>query len=254
MSDRDQKFYEKEYVNTDKSVRQIAKEQGTYASKIYRELKSLGIEIKTKSEVQKDRLKKIPHPTAGKKRSDEDKRKIGEGVSNNWQTLTPEEVKERIKGNLLDFSTLPKHKQDEIRKKAHKKIKEAAKSGSKIEKFFHERLIEAGHLTDVHKELPLKEKLIVDILLIAHDIIVEVDGVSHYEPIWGEEKLVQQQNADREKNGILMSCGYTVVRFRLNHSNYNLTKMHRAFNIFNTTLEKLLENKERKPSVIYISD
>lgn len=251
---RDKKFYDQEYYTNDKSIRQIAAEQDTYPSRIYREIKALGLRIKSKSEIQKVRLETVPHPTEGKPRSDEEKRKIGKSLSNNWKSLSDKEVKDRIKGNLLNFKTMSKTKRKEIQKLAIKEIKKTAKTGSKAERFFLAKLNELGYHTTIHKEIPLKEKLIVDLMLVEHNIVIEVDGISHYEPIWGDDKLAQQQAADKEKDAILLSCGYNVIRFRLTQKAYNLTKMFDALDILKATVEKVISTKGKKNGVIYVDD
>jgi very-short-patch-repair endonuclease len=251
---RDKKFYQREYYDEAKSIRQIATEQETYPSKIYREIKSLGLKIKSKSEVQKVRLETIPHPTEGKPRTDDEKRKIGKSLSNNWKTLSASEIKDRIEGNLLNFKTMSKTKRQEIQKLAIKEIKKTAKTGSKVERFFLAKLNECGYHTTIHKEIPLKEKLVVDLMLVEHNIVIEVDGISHYEPIWGDDKLLQQQAADKEKDAILLSCGYTVIRFRLTQKAYNLTKMFDALDIIKKTVENIISSKGKQNGVIYVDD
>ena len=49
-----------------------------------------------------------------------------------------------------------------------------------------------------------------------HDLktIIEIDGPSHFLPIWGEDKLQKQINADLRKSGALLSKGYAVVRVK----------------------------------------
>ena len=44
--------------------------------------------------------------------------------------------------------------------------------------------------------------------------IIEVDGPSHFLPIWGEDKLAKQIVADEQKNGIVLSKGFAVLRIK----------------------------------------
>ena len=44
--------------------------------------------------------------------------------------------------------------------------------------------------------------------------IIEVDGPSHFLPIWGEERLQKQVNADLRKSGSLLSRGFVVIRIK----------------------------------------
>jgi very-short-patch-repair endonuclease len=64
-------------------------------------------------------------------------------------------------------------------------------------------------------------KLEVDMYIPALKAIIEVDGPSHFEPIWGEEKLRKQIKSDMEKNGLVLGKGFVMIRIK--HLNYNLT-------------------------------
>lgn len=248
---RDKKFYDSEYVKNNKGVRQIAREQNTYPTKIYRELKKLGYAIKGKAEIQKERLKTIPHPTEGRKRTEKEKRNIGKAVSDSWKKLPRDEILKRI-NNLKCFGKMSKKEEAAIRKLATQEIHRAAKRGSKIERFFLDKLTNRGYNVVWHKEIPHKEKLVVDLYLPEHKIVIEVDGVSHFEPIWGEDKLKQQIKSDKEKNGILTSYGISVIRFRTMHRNYNLTKLYDAFEKLLVVLEQVISSE--KTTLVTSSD
>jgi very-short-patch-repair endonuclease len=43
---------------------------------------------------------------------------------------------------------------------------------------------------------------------------IEIDGPSHFLPIWGEQKLQKHQKADNRKAGLLMSAGYVLIRVK----------------------------------------
>ena len=58
------------------------------------------------------------------------------------------------------------------------------------------------------------EKLEIDLYIPRLKTIIEVDGPSHFLPIWGEEKLQKQVNADLRKSGVLLSKGYVVIRVK----------------------------------------
>ena len=44
--------------------------------------------------------------------------------------------------------------------------------------------------------------------------IIEIDGPSHYLPIWGEEKLQKQIKADQNKTGLILSKGLVIIRVK----------------------------------------
>jgi very-short-patch-repair endonuclease len=44
--------------------------------------------------------------------------------------------------------------------------------------------------------------------------IIEIDGPSHFLPIWGEEKLQKQIKADFHKTGLILSKGMIIIRIK----------------------------------------
>lgn len=80
---RSRNYYEKEYINKERSIHDIAKEHKTYPNKIRRELKTYGFELRDKSAAQKAALKsgRHKHPTRGKRRPMEVRLKIAVSVS-----------------------------------------------------------------------------------------------------------------------------------------------------------------------------
>ena len=43
---------------------------------------------------------------------------------------------------------------------------------------------------------------------------IEIDGPSHFEPVWGEEALSRTQKADQQKTGLLLSNGFVLIRVK----------------------------------------
>jgi very-short-patch-repair endonuclease len=100
-----------------------------------------------------------------------------------------------------------------MRKLANEQIRKAAKNGSKLERLIQDALIEEAIMYEAHKkEVISTQKLEMDLYLPSYRTIIEVDGLSHFEPIWGEETLQKQQKSDSQKDGILLSKGYNIVR------------------------------------------
>lgn len=71
---------------------------------------------------------------------------------------------------------------------------------------------------------------------------IEVDGPTHFLPIWGNDKLQKQQSADIIKQGLLINSGYAVIRVRQIDKNISLTKMDDVFNAV-LSIIKEVENK-----------
>ena len=101
-----------------------------------------------------------------------------------------------------------------MRSKGIAAIQLAATQGSKLEQFFQKRLEQAGFFTKMHQIIIPAENLEIDLYIPELKTIIEVDGPSHFYPIWGEEKLQKQINADLRKSGALLSKGYVVIRIK----------------------------------------
>jgi very-short-patch-repair endonuclease len=86
---------------------------------------------------------------------------------------------------------------------------------------FHLRRLE--YRVDFHtSNLLSTQRLQVDLFLPDLGVAIEVDGPSHYEPVWGEEALAKTQWADQEKNGLLLGRGFCVIRLRTTAKNISI--------------------------------
>lgn len=205
------------YCNKNKSTYQIAKEMNTYPNKIRRVLIKHGVQIKTKSEAQKNALNTgiRDHPTKGKHRTDKEKIKIGKSVSSSWKNLSDEEKQLRVEKSKERWQNMPEEQKEKMRTLASEGIRKASREGSKLEKFITARLIKEGYTVDFHnKNLIPNEKLEIDLYIPSLKTIIEVDGPSHFLPIWGEQKLQKQIKADLQKSGRILSMGYAIIRVK----------------------------------------
>lgn len=202
-----------------KSVGEIAEAYGTYENRIRRILIKAGVKLRSKSEAQKLCLSKgrKEHPTAGKNMSDETKSKIGQKVSKTLRKIS----KQRSESAKKAWRKFSAEQRAEINKKRNSGIRATAIRGSKIEHIVVAALRERGYNVSFHKKHALSnEQLEIDIYLPELGVAIEVDGPSHYLPIWGkdanerETRLLKTQQADAQKNGLLMSAGVKVIRAR----------------------------------------
>jgi len=218
------------------SINAIAKQLNSYPSKIYKILLTANEPLRSKSEAQSANLAsgKVKHPTKGIKRSEKTKAKIGDKVYSRWQKASEEEKKRRSKMSKEQWKNMtPDHKR-KIKERSIKQIHAASKKGSKMELALVTALNEKQVLAVHHKKkfLP-NSKLEVDILLPELYTVIEIDGPSHFSPVWGEEALQKTQKADAEKNGLLLQLKYNVIRIR--YSSKHFAKKH-----IRLVLDKLL--------------
>ena len=204
-----------QYEKNNKSFRDIAKECGTYANKIRRDALKFKIKIRDKSEAQKNALAtgKVDHPTKGKERSEEVKSKIGQSVMEAWDSLDEKELNRRKDKARENWEKLSVDEKQNILKEANLAVREASKKGSKLETFLLNSLIEDGYKVDFHKEQSLlNTKLQIDLFLPKMNVAIEVDCVSHFEPVWGQDTLKRNQGYYNKKTGLILGKGLVLIR------------------------------------------
>lgn len=203
------------YTKENKSTYQISKMFDTYANKVRRILIKNGVEIKTKSEAQKNALETgaATIPTSGRERTPEERLSIGKAMKKHWKDMSKSEQKRRSELSKELWENMSDEEKVEMRRLAHEAMREAGKNGSKFENWLYEELTGSGFKVEFHKtDLLPNQKLEIDMYLPALKAIIEVDGPSHFQAIWGEEKLKKQQKADQVKEGLVLSRGFAVIR------------------------------------------
>lgn len=207
----------KMYNEDNKSTYEIAESLGTYPNKIRRTLNKHGIPLKNKSSAQKNALEtgRSPHPTEGKKRSLNEKVRISDGLMKYWEEMSKEDKKKRVEQAKKRWNNMSNKQKENMRAKGIEAIQKSAKEGSKLERFILKRLSDLGYETRFHeKNLIPSENLEIDLYIPELKTIIEVDGPSHFLPIWGEERLQKQINADLRKSGSILSRGYIIIRIK----------------------------------------
>ena len=174
----DEGFVIKQYRNK-KSTYEIAKDLGTYPNKIRRILIKHGEEVRDKSKAQKVALEtgRHKHPTKGKKRTDEEKIKISDGMALHWENMDEDEKDRRATQAKKQWEEMTDVERENLRHAAAQAVRLASREGSKSEKFLREGLTEAGYDVIFHKKgLIANDKLEVDIFLPELRTAIEIDG------------------------------------------------------------------------------
>jgi len=197
------------------SIVEIAEHFNTYPNKVRRFAQKIGAEIRNKSEAQKVALKtgRQKHPTQGQKRPESIKIKISEALADIWENMDEEEKNRRSEMAKEQWQNMSEEEKAELHRKANIAIRQAAKKGSKLEESILKGLISWGYIVKYHQQhLIANEKMHLDILLPEIKTIIEVDGPSHFKPIWGKENLKKSIYSDSKKDGLLLNMGFCVVR------------------------------------------
>jgi very-short-patch-repair endonuclease/DNA-binding CsgD family transcriptional regulator len=214
------------YLKENKSTLDIAKELNLSISKVRRTLLKNNITLRSKSEAQSLAIKegKVEHPTKGKERSEDVKKRIAKGQHETWEMMEDDERERRSEVLKESYQNLPQSTKDYLQDKRHEGLRKAAKEGSKIEKFVNNLLLQAGYAVQYHRSNFLPNlKLEVDLLVPELKTAIEIDGPSHFFPIWGADALQKTIKADSEKAGLLLGSGFCLIRVKClqrNISNY----------------------------------
>jgi very-short-patch-repair endonuclease len=236
------------YIKKQKSFADVAEQLGTYANKVRRDAKKLGIKIRDKSAAQQNALQtgKHKHPTLGTSRSETTKSKIGMGLIKSWEGMDDISKQKIIKQKKDQWENLSDDKKSNMIKKANEAVRLSSKRGSKLENHILEYLIGKGWRVDFHKEQVLSNtKLQIDLFLPTMNTAIEVDGPSHFQPVWGEETLAKNIKYDQKKEGLLIGKGYVLIRIKQT-KDFSKTRA----NLVCEALEKILKSIDNKfPSI-----
>ena len=87
------------------------------------------------------------------------------------------------------------------------------------------------------------QNLQVDLYLPHYRAAIEVDGPSHFKPVWGKENLERNRKADQQKTGLILNSGLVMIRIKQDRS---LTQRY-IRNILSNLLKMLEKIKDRYP-------
>lgn len=203
--------------NDGKSTYEIAETLNTYPNKVRRILLKNGVELKNRSEAQKNALEQgnSTIPTKGRKRSQAEKLNISKGLKKMWENMSEQEYADYVEKARERWESIPATKRQSMSQSAIKAIQIAGKEGSKLEKFLFSELTKNGYVVEFHKKnLIANKNLEIDMYIPSAKAIIEIDGPSHFFPIWGEEKLQKQIKADSAKTGLILSKGFIIIRIK----------------------------------------
>lgn len=235
-----------QYEKNNKSFQDIAQMFGTYANKVRRDAIKYGIKIRDKSNAQKNALKtgKATHPTKGVSRSEETKNKIGISVMKSWEDLDAQTLQKRKDTAKKNWENLSEDTKEHILREANHAVRETSKQGSKLEKFLLSALIKDGYRVDFHKEQSLlNTKLQIDLFLPTLNVAIEIDGPSHFKPVWGQESLKRNKGYDNKKTGLILGKGLVLIRIK---QAKDFSKA-RAQTIYNTLKDQLIKIQNQFP-------
>jgi very-short-patch-repair endonuclease len=234
-----------EYEVNKKSFNDIATLYNTYANKVRRDAIKLKIQIRDKSEAQKNALStgKTQHPTKGISRSESTKQKIGNSVLKSWESMADETLATRKLKAKINWDNKSTEEKEFMLREANNAVREASKKGSKLENFLFQKLLKHGLNVDFHKEQSiLNTNLQIDLFLPRYNIAIEVDGPSHFEPVWGEDALKRNKKYDNKKTGLILGKGLQLIRIK-QKKDFSKARAEIIFKELIQTIEDIKNNK-----------
>jgi very-short-patch-repair endonuclease len=218
LTDKEKKkFIKDNYIKKKLSFAQIAKIAGTYSNKIRRDANKFGINIRNRSQAAKIALNegRSEHPTKGKGHDESTRLKISESQGKVWDSLDDSERQKRSEIGKQSWNKKSEAEKREVIEKGGQAIREASRIGSKLERYILEELTKLKYNVQFHREHVLRNnRLEIDLYVTDLQTAIEVDGPSHFEPVWGEENLIKNQRSDKQKTGLIISQGMVLIRIK----------------------------------------
>jgi very-short-patch-repair endonuclease len=213
------------------SIQLIADEYNTYKNKIRRALLSQGVSLRSHSEAQK---------------LEEEKIRISDSMATFWEDISEEELERRSRMAKEQWANMTEEQREALMKASNEAIRLASVEGSKLEKSLEKGLTNAGFVVEYHREgLIPNKRLQIDMFVPEVATAIEIDGPSHFLPIWKDEAALQKTiKADLEKSGLLIQSGFVVIRVKHMHKNVS-AKLMRDVNT--RVIEALEKIRKRKP-------
>ena len=132
-----------------------------------------------------------------------------------WESLDDNELNKRKQKFQKNWSQLSNDEKQHMQRLATTAVRETSKLGSKLEKFLLNKLLQNGYKAEFHKEQTLSNtKLQIDLFLPTINTAIEVDGPSHFLPVWGDDALKKNIAYDQKKQGLIIGKGWVLIRIK----------------------------------------
>lgn len=210
------------YLEQGLSMRSVAETIGVPLATLSRFMKKQGIFARSKGEAQKNFLKENDHQMKGRRHTAETKKKISSKLGEFWDSLSDderEEVKKKIGSAWRrKWAGMSDAERKLMMEGLSARARDAQGQGSRLERFIAEELRKRGYVVEERTtNYTTGKDFEVDLALPKERIAIEVDGPTHFLPIYGEEHLAQQQERDARKDDMINTTGYSVLRIRDNN-------------------------------------
>ena len=233
------------YTEKKMSTHEIAQKFNTYPNKINRVLKKHEVQLRSRNEAAQIKTEQ----NGPRKMKDSTKFKISEFQGKLWENATEERKQERIEHGKKCWNKKTARERNTLIKQGQETSQQASRIGSKMEHSLLESLIQQGFKVEFHKEHWLQNHRL-QLNLFVPDIrtAIEVDGPSHFKPVWGMENLIKNQKGDRQKTGLVLGQGLVLIRVKMEKKfsqRYARQTAKKLLEILNTIKNKYPKKDER---------
>jgi len=170
-----------------------------------------------------------------------------------WESLSDQELKKRKNKAKDNWDQLSDDEKANMLQKANEAVRSASKTGSKLEKFLAQKLIGDGYKIQFHQEQTLvNTKLQIDIVIPSINVAIEVDGPSHFSPVWGDDSLKRNIKYDEKKTGLILGKGFYLIRIKQT-KDYSVSRSNLIYDKLIHILDDIKTNNV-KNKIISITD
>ncbi len=212
-------FLTEHYTKSKKSTVEIAKLAECYPEQVRRALKKHNIPVRSKSKASRNFYNKGgENSRKGYKFSESEKERASIIAKEYWLSDDSSEARSKIAESSAAMWDL---KTDEEKKETvsrlHQACRLASQQGSKAQRMIAELLRTKYGFSVMEGVTQLAGigNLEVDIAIPSKAIIIEVDGITHFEDVYSDNRYERAQEHDKKKNDIMTGAGWSVIRVRL---------------------------------------
>lgn len=205
------------------SIRALSREIGCHPNELRRAMIKAEIPIKSRSESLKTAYE------TGKIVA-----RSGFTLSNDHKTKISKANKGKVVGLRNTTNNLIIKRNEAMRGRGASKNREAAKKGSKFERMLIDTFGELGYT--VVSQHPIGSYKI-DIYFPKEKIAIEIDGPSHREPIFGDDKLANSLAKDKAKDEAMLNANMSVIRVIDNQKGPSLFNKTKVVEFVKDTIE-----------------
>ena len=141
---------------------------------------------------------------------------------------------------------MPDSKIEELRYESALALRKASIEGSRLEKYLMNGLMGIGYSVSMHYLFAEKQHVDLFISLSTKNIkgiAIEVDGPTHFKPIWGKDSLEKRQKSNNKKTGLLLSNGFALIRVITKGDDSDI-RMKKTLTKIDQTIQSLKNSKE----------